>query len=151
MISNIFEHLISVSGIKWRDTHKHLVYYSSKTPPICSPSIRFILKDFRCKVLRRATKCFGATSNINILFCKTEVSDLEVSIFVHQDILRFKAILKMIILMYSLSIHNFMFMKCFESEHNIGSIKLCCALHELFHVFEVEKHFSSISVFEHHE
>jgi len=78
---------LSVLGEEGWQADEHLVDDRSEGPPVGGFSVTSTLQNFWRKVFSRSTKTFSVLMTLDTLLRKTKVSQLDVAITSHQDVL----------------------------------------------------------------
>ena len=81
--------VILCTSVEGRESHNHLVCQDTQGPPIYRERVTLLGQDFWCQIVRSSTErcCFGISFEN---FSESEISETNVSILVHEDILRFQ-------------------------------------------------------------
>ena len=69
---------------------KDLVNENSKGPPVNSSSIVLLTKNLRGHKLRSSTERVGGLPKAHVLLAQTIVSDLDVTVNIHQNVIQFQ-------------------------------------------------------------
>ena len=95
------------------------------------------LNDLWGQVFRSSTESGGGFTRVGEEFSKAEVSQLDVAIFINENILRFQV-----------SVDDLVLVEDADSEHKLGGVELDCFLWESFDLEQVGVQVASPNVLE---
>lgn len=128
-----FIHLkvIIATSIEGRESNNHFVGQDSESPPIYWEAVSFLVENFRCQIF------WGTAERVSLSIAfedlgKTEVSQADVTIFVHQDVLWLK-----------ISVDDMLFVQVANCKSYLNSVELCLLFWEASAVSQVHEQLTS--------
>ena len=86
---NFIKQLRPAFGVKWRQTHNHLIDQRTQTPPINRFSMPLFIQNLGSQILRSTTYRESIALG-DVHFRKAKISEPEISNLVNQDIFGFE-------------------------------------------------------------
>lgn len=128
-----------MTGVEGREAHDHLVGEDAERPPIYWEGMADLFEDFGGKVL------WGAAEGVGLLIClqdlgETEISETDVAIFSHQNVLRLE-----------IPIDDILLVEMPNRQGHRERIELCPGLGELPCFTQVHEEFATAHELHHEE
>lgn len=119
--------------VERRPTREHLVEYGAQTPPVGFQRVAFVRSYFWCQVGDASAKSVRDCLWLHSQLGQPEISQLNVTLRVEQDVLRLQV-----------SVQNLILVQVADGLHQLSGIDLCSLLVKLFLFSQVSEHFASV-------
>ena len=130
--------VVIAASIEGRETDNHLISEDTQSPPVYRETVSFLVQNFRGEILRSTAEGVGLGIILEDL-SQTEVSQADVSVLVHQYVLRLQ-----------ISVDNMLFVQMSDGECYLRGVELRSIFGETSTVSQMHEELSS-SHEPHHE